>query len=155
MPGTALARSGDVNAIEVMIGLVVVGVGMVPVLSTSVATGGQTGFTRAQALAQVHAATLCESTAARGFEELARAERAGEPLEPSCGVRGPFEVNAYQVRFHKISDAVGSLTVDVDWRLPGESTRRRSRAIKLVTKVDASWTISQPLPRPQDSASAD
>lgn len=143
------------NAIEVMIGLVVVGVGLVPVLSTSVATGGQAGFTRAQALAHVHATSLAESTAARGFDELARAEQAGEALEPSCGVSGPIKVENYDVRFRRISGAVGALTVDVAWHLPGESTPRRSRAIKLVTKVDASWTISLPLPRQSDPASAD
>lgn len=138
-----------------MTALVVVGLGLVPVLTASIRTGGQTGFTRAQALAHVRATSTCEEVAARGFPALARAEETGEPLGNPCGLPSGFELVSEDIRFHKLDDAMGSLTVDVAWRLPGETASRRVRAFKLVTRPDASWTISLPLPQDPSTIPAD
>jgi hypothetical protein len=157
-----IAARHALTAVEVLLGIVVIGVGLVPVLGASISTGWQTGFTRAHAMAHVRATSLMERVAARGFLELARATAAGEALDGPAGAgpglvspAQPFTVLAEHVRFSLEGGSMGALTVDVLWQMPGETASRRTRAFRLVTRADSSWTISLPLPRQPDPAPAD
>ena len=139
-----------VTAVELLVSLVVVSVALVPVLSASISTGRQTGFTRAHALAQVHAASRLESLAARGFRALAEAAARGDaPVAEAAPAAAPFEVRSEDLAFRLLGEGLGALTLSLVWRQPGEAVDRRIVAFKLVGAPDASWTIANPLPAPE------
>lgn len=154
------ARTPDreaVTAVEVLVSLVVVGVALVPVLSASIATGRQTGFTRAHALAQVHAASQLESVAARGFRALTQAAARGDALTAGAALEAlPFEIRAERIAFCPLAGDLGVLTVNLTWRQPGEPVDRRVSAFRFLGAADASWTVANPLPAPEtDTTPAD
>lgn len=138
-----------VTAVEVMVSMVVLGVALVPALGSSISVGRQTGFTRAHALAHVHAASRLEETAAHGFHALVKASAAGVPLSaPAIDARAlPFEIAAEEIEFRTLQPSLGVLTVKLAWRQPGEPLKRVT-VFRMLSPADDSWTIANPLPAP-------
>lgn len=136
-----------------LVSLLVIGLALVPALGASISVGRQTGFTRAVALAHVLASSRLERVAARGFHELAGAAGRGEALAPAAdGARTrPFEQVSEEIAFRELAPDLGALTVTLTWRQPGEPSVHRVTAFRFVSPADASWTVSNPLPAPENT----
>lgn len=137
-----------IAATEVLVALTVLAVALVPTLSASMSIGKQSGFTRAQAVAHLRAASQLEIVAARGFSVLAKAAEANEALDAAADdvAALPFKIVSERTAFRMADDRVGVLTVELDWRLPGDSVLRHASAFRMLAQADDSWTVSIPLP---------
>jgi hypothetical protein len=151
---TSRGRRG-ITAIEVLVSLLVIGLALVPALGSSISVGRQTGFTRALALAHVLASSRLERVAARGFHELAEAAGRGEALAPAVDGAPrrawPFEHVSEEIAFRELAPELAALTVTLTWRQPGEPSVHRVTAFRFVSPADASWTVSNPLPAPENT----
>jgi hypothetical protein len=134
-----------------MVSVAVLGIALVPVLGASIATGRQTGFTRAEALAHVRVVSMLETLAAAPDEDPARA---GLAVKQAAGAE-PVVVVADRSSQRQVTDDVRVVEAVLDWRQPGEAVKT-ARAFRLTGAPDHSWTINIPLPqKPADSTPAD
>lgn len=146
-----MSRRKGFTTVELVVGVLILGVGILPVMTSMVSTTRATGFTGAHALAQMRAQSILDLLSSIGLEELARsvaddgslewADADRELLPAAAGI----EVVEERMQLEKLSPVLGALSVVVVWRQPGKPETHRTRCFRLITRPDHSWVKSIPL----------
>lgn len=145
-------RRAGFTSIEVLFAALLIGVALVPMLSTTVETGREAAFSEAYLLAHARAEALVDAAPPPAWQTAPEGAEVELAIPPLAGERPDFpgvDAHEYEERLvlRVLEDGLVALVATVRWSaaLP----RRRGRdsvavAVRLIARPEGSWLAGPP-----------